>query len=247
MSDKKKPQYTKAYEPLVNLVFNEPIAIPLTPIMKAMRVHPNIITLLSLLTGLLSGIVFAMGYWIWAALIFHFTCFCDCLDGKVARYCGLTSEFGAKLDGVADSSRKPSSFLGVGIYFFINGQKLFAILTIVVLCVHLVTHKLYGIVGVLEYDLEFPTFHRKVLRRFAPRMLALYTFFEEQFIVFTVFPLIAAAIGLPKGAIWFFYGAVIVTFLSLGKLMILWNYRRKGRYELVHQDWAGTKGKLDNR
>ena len=245
MIDKSKPAYVKPYRPWCDLFFADPLADPLTPVMAAMRVHPNVITTGSLFAGLASGVLFAMGYWLWGALVFQFSCFCDGLDGKVARLRQMTSEFGARLDVWADSARKPSSFMGLAIYFYIHEQLSFVILTVVALIVHVVVHKLYGIVGVQEYDLEFPNFHKKVVRRFAPKILTLYTFFEEQFIEFVVFPLIAVVAGLPKGGVWFFYGAGIVTVLGLGKLFLLWNHRRKGRYKEVYQDWVGTQGKLD--
>ncbi len=56
---------------------------------------------------------------------------------------------------------------------------------------------------------------------------------------------IAVIVGLPEAAMWFLYGAGVVTVLSLGKLCILWNHRLKGRYEQARQDWTATKGNLD--
>jgi len=242
---KMKPKYIKAYRPWSFLFFSDPLTDPLTPVLSAMRIHPNVVTVISLLAGVANGVPFAMGHWLWGALVFQFSCFCDGLDGEVARYRGMSSELGAKLDSFADSTRKPSSFIGIGIYFYLHGQVSFTILTVVALIVHIAVHKLYLIAGVLEYDLEFPNFHRKIVRRLAPRLLAMYTFFDEQFIEFVVFPLIAVIVGLPKGGVWFLYGAAFVTCIGLLKLANSLNYRRKGRYDEIYQDWAGTKGNLD--
>ena len=247
MKENERNKYTKDYEPWSDIVFTEPIAIPLTPVLAKLRVHPNLITVFSLLAGLASGVIFAFGHWFWAALVFQFAYLCDCLDGKVARLRQMTSSFGAKLDVFADSTRKPSSFLGIAIYFYCAELTGFAILTVLALVVHILIHKLYVLTDVLEYDLELPDFHRKFIRRISPRTVALYTFFEEQFIEFVAFPLVAAIIGLPKGAVWFFYGAVVVTVLGLTKLYILLNHRRKGRYEQIHQNWAGTGGSLKSK
>ena len=245
MTKKPKPAYIKAYRPWSLLLFADPFADPLVPVIAATKIHPNIITIFSLLAGIICGFLFAMGYWFAGALIFQFSCFCDGIDGKVARLRNITSEFGAKLDIIADSVRKPSSFLGIAIYFYSHDQFLFVGLTVLALLVHVIVHKLYVIAGILEYDLEFPNFHRNIIRRISPRILALYTFFEEQFIEFVVFPLIAAIVTLPEGGVWFFYGAGAVTILSACKLFIILNHRWKGRYDEVFQDWSGTGGNLD--
>ncbi len=244
MKEKSRPVYVKAYQPW-NMLIPEIISIPLAPVLAALKVHPNLITFLSLLAGLVNGVFFARGQWIWGAVFFEFSFFCDNIDGKVARLREISSEFGGKLDNMADAVRKPSAFLGIAIFFYINSGMLLAILTAVVLVVHVVVHKLYGKAGVLAFDLEFPNFHRKVVRRFIPRSLALYTFDDEQLMEFVIFPLIGGLIGLPEGGVWFFYGMIAGTLLSLGKLCILLNHRRKGRYEQVYQDWPGTKGMLD--
>lgn len=243
--ENKKNVYIKAYEPWSDILFTEPFAIPLTRILAAMKVNPNAVTIVSLLSGLASGIVFATGHWFWGALVFQFAYFCDCLDGKVARLRGMTSKFGAKLDVFADGTRKPSSFIGIAVYFYLNNETSFVILSGAALIVHVCLHKLYQITGVAEYDLEFPEFHRNIIRRYSPRILALYTFFDEQFIQFVVFPIIAVVISLPKGAIWFFYGVGLVTLLGLLKLINSLNYRQKGKYDQIYQNWAATGGNLD--
>lgn len=245
MIKKSKRVYIKAFGPWCVVFFTDPFAIPIARILASLRVHPNAITSVSLLAGLATGVFFVFGDWFWGAVVFHFSFLTDCLDGKVARLRQMTSEFGAKLDVWADSTRKPSSFLGIGVYFYIRGQLPFAILTVVALIVHVMMHKLYSVAGVSEYDLEFPKFQRRVVRRMAPRLLALYTFFDEQFIQFVLFPLVAVIIGGREGKAWFLWGSLIITTLTFLKLVILWNHKREGRYEEVYQDWAGTKGNLD--
>lgn len=245
MSDKKIPAYVKAYQPWSMVFFIDPVAIRLVPILAALRVHPNVITVCALLVGLSSGVFFALGYWFWGAVVFLTSHFLDCLDGGVARLRQMTSELGAKLDNFADYLRKPSSFLGIAVYFYTNGQILFAVLTAAALAAHVSVHKLYGFSGVTHCDLEFPDFHRRVVRRFAPRVLALYTYFEEFFFLFVVFPLLAFFAGMPQGGVWFLWGALITTTLTFLKLLILWNHRRKGRYSEVRQDWYTTGGNLD--
>jgi phosphatidylglycerophosphate synthase len=247
IKNKQTLSYIKAYEPWSVVFFVDPLIIPLVPILATLRISPNLITAGVLLTGLSAGLFFALGFWFWGAVIFLFSHFLDCLDGKVARLRGITSEFGAKLDNFADSLRKPSCFLGITVYFYRNDSMLFALLTVVVFVAHVAVHKSYGFLGVSHCDLEFPDFHRKVIRRFAPRVLALYTYFEEFFFLFVVCPLLVYFADIPRGGVLFLWGGLIITTLTFLKLLILWNHRRKGRYQQVYQDWVGTKGNLEQQ
>lgn len=244
MRKKPLPDYAKQYEPW-SALFIEPLVIFLTPILAAWHVHPNAVTIVSSVFAISAGVMFGLGYWVWAAILFQATYIPDCIDGKLARFRKMTSELGAKLDNWADYVRKPSCFLGIAVYFYTNGQLLSAVLTAVALLAHVSVHKLYVFLNINHCDLEFPNFHRKVFRRIMPRAVALYTFFEEQNLLFIVFPLIAGLIGLPKGGVWFFVGAIIATSFALLKLLIVCNHRRKGRYNQVFQDWFNTKGNLD--
>jgi phosphatidylglycerophosphate synthase len=244
-TEKERPSYVKAYQAWSVVFFIDPISTPVSRVLAGWKVNPNVVTFGALLAGLSTGVFFALGYWFWAAVVFLFSHLLDSFDGNIARLRKMQSEFGAKLDLWADYLRKPSSFLGIGIYYYTTGQKLFAVLTVVALAGHIAAHKLYGILGVGHCDLEFPSFHRRVIRRFSPRILALYTYFEEFLFLFVIFPLVASYIGLPEGSVWFLWGVLIMTILTMVKLLILWNHRRRGRYDQVYQDWAGTKGRLD--
>jgi phosphatidylglycerophosphate synthase len=245
MTRRPLPSYVKPYDPWCAVFFVDPLVVPMVPLLARWRVSPNTITWLSLLTGLASGLTFALGRWYLAAGLFWLTFLLDATDGKLARYSKVTSEFGAKLDNFADSIRKPSCFLGVGIYFYINGEFLFSLLTAIILVAHVIVHKMYGFIRVFHCDLEFPDFQRKLIRHFAPRIVALYTYFEEQFIMFIVVPLIAAKYPLPKRGLIFVIGAVVAVGLCLLKMLIIYRHRRQGRYPRVFQDWANKKGYLD--
>ncbi len=245
MRNKQRPHYVKAYQAWVTILFIDPLAIPLIPLLAAWRVPPNAITVAALIAGVAAGVFFAIGDWGCAAGSFLSSHFLDCLDGNVARLRGLTSEFGARLDNFGDFLRKPVCFAGIAFYLYAHQQFLYLALTAVAFASHVIVHRLYGFLGVFHCDLEFPRFHRTVIRRFAPRVLCLYTYFEEFMFLFVVFPLIASVVGLPHGAVWFLWGALVATALTAAKLLILCNHRRKGRYQQVYQDWAGTKGYLD--
>ncbi len=242
MTKKERPNYVKAYDAWSTVYITDPIAIPLVPFPAALRINPTAITIFSLLLGIISAVLFGLGYWIWAAVMFETSFLADCLDGKVAKFRQMTSEFGTKLDVLVDSIHKPSCLLGIATFFYFNEEILFAILTVILVAVYKVIHSLYGFLGVFHCDPEFPNFHRKIVRRFAPRIVALYTYFDEQLIMFVIVPLIVAFVGLPQAAVFFLWGSLFAISLGLLKLIIVYNYRRKGTYEQVRQDYAYIVG-----
>jgi len=244
MSKITRPRYTKAYEAWSTLFVTEMISVPITPVLAALKINPNLITILSLLTGLMTSFFFARG-WIAGAIAFELACLFDNIDGKVARMRSMTSELGVKLEYIADEIRKPSAFIGIMFFFYLQQRPLFVILTVAFFIVHFGLHKLFNLAGVSEYDLEFPNFHRKICRKIAPRLLNLHNFFDEQFLEFVIFPLIVGIIGPPKSAAWFFYGAALVTCFGLLKMVNSLMYRRRGRYDEIYQNWNETKGNLD--
>jgi phosphatidylglycerophosphate synthase len=81
------------------------------------RLSPNAITWLSLFSGLLGGVFFALGTYGWGiaggiALVLAYTL--DNCDGEVARLTNTSSAFGAKLDDVADWLIDSFFFLALG-------------------------------------------------------------------------------------------------------------------------------------
>lgn len=67
------------------------------------RLLPNMLTLMSLMSGL-SGIHFALlEKWQEAVLTFVAAAIFDILDGRVARLLNITSKFGAELDSLSDN------------------------------------------------------------------------------------------------------------------------------------------------
>jgi CDP-diacylglycerol--serine O-phosphatidyltransferase len=74
-----------------------PRDLPLT------RLLPNMLTLMSLCSGL-TGMRFALlGKWHEAVLTYVIAAVFDMLDGRVARLLNITSKFGAELDSLADA------------------------------------------------------------------------------------------------------------------------------------------------
>ncbi len=65
-------------------------------------VHPNGVTLLSLLPGLAAALFAGLGMWLWALLAFALNRILDGLDGLIARGRGLQSDFGGYMDIMID-------------------------------------------------------------------------------------------------------------------------------------------------
>ncbi|MBN8827330.1 MAG: phosphatidylcholine/phosphatidylserine synthase [Sphingobacteriia bacterium] len=66
------------------------------------RLAPNIVTLLALCFGLTSIKVALVGKWELAISCVIISCFLDGIDGRLARFLGATSKFGAQLDSLSD-------------------------------------------------------------------------------------------------------------------------------------------------
>ncbi len=63
---------------------------------------PNTWTTVSLFVGVIAFVLVAVGHLYWGILFFVFSGMCDFIDGRVARYTGTASKFGAFWDGTVD-------------------------------------------------------------------------------------------------------------------------------------------------
>jgi archaetidylinositol phosphate synthase len=74
----------------------------LEPIAKKSNINPNLISLISFLTAILSAIFIGYSKLDLGVLFILFSGFFDVLDGAIARYHNRTSKFGAILDSTFD-------------------------------------------------------------------------------------------------------------------------------------------------
>jgi len=81
-----------------------PIASGLTSFFLKVNpsLKPNTVTTWSLITGIISAVLFYQNYTIVAAFIYHFCLALDCVDGKVARVQGRSSSVGEFYDGLVN-------------------------------------------------------------------------------------------------------------------------------------------------
>lgn len=81
-------------------------------------ITPNVITLLSLFMGLLSGISLALHQMTTGLVFVILMGIFDILDGQLATSANLTSQFGAVLDSTVDRYSEAFIYMGLGFYFY---------------------------------------------------------------------------------------------------------------------------------
>jgi len=111
-------------------ILQRKISIYFTKIFIYINITANLVTLISLVVGILSGIFFIFGYdWsmlIGSILLFFHIIFDNC-DGEVARYRGNSSISGSYIDRANHMVISPYIFAAIcfGLYFNFNDIKIF--------------------------------------------------------------------------------------------------------------------------
>ena len=104
------------------VLLTDPVAVPITNFLAKHRwLSPNQVTIVALLFGLSVGGFFATGErWglIAGGIAFYLAFVFDCVDGKLARATGVTSDKGQALDALADGGRRASASLGLALYLW---------------------------------------------------------------------------------------------------------------------------------
>jgi CDP-diacylglycerol--glycerol-3-phosphate 3-phosphatidyltransferase len=96
------------------------LELHIVPVLVRLRLKPNHITLLGLLTSILAGLSFAFSPF-WGGAFTLLTGFVDTLDGCLARTLGQEQKFGAFLDSVLDRYTELLIYLGIWSYFYRRG------------------------------------------------------------------------------------------------------------------------------
>jgi phosphatidylglycerophosphate synthase len=104
------------------VLLTDPIAIRMSAFLARTRwLSPDQVTALALLFGLLVGPAFAYATrWSLAlgGVLFYLAFLFDCVDGKLARALGVTSERGKALDTLADGGRRAAGSLGLALFLW---------------------------------------------------------------------------------------------------------------------------------
>ena len=86
-------------------------------LLAALRVKPNILTLIGLFINIFAAVLFANGMFTWAGLVVLFAGIFDMVDGEVARRTGHVTRFGAFFDSVIDRYSDMILFLGLVVWY----------------------------------------------------------------------------------------------------------------------------------
>jgi len=96
--------------------------------LAATRIHPDLLTWLSLILNTWAGVFFAAGRFAAAGAILIAAGFCDIMDGPVARRQGRVSEFGSFLHSILNRYADLVLFLGLLVYYARVNRFLYAVL-----------------------------------------------------------------------------------------------------------------------
>ncbi len=98
------------------------------------NVNPNYVTLNSLLSGVASGVLFALDYLVLGVILLILSGFLDLLDGEIAKSIGRTTKAGDVFDHVADRIVDMCMFGGIALSSYVN-TKIGLITAIVILMI----------------------------------------------------------------------------------------------------------------
>ena len=87
-----------------DIYFTRPVGYVMALFFNKFNVHPNIVTILSMLFGIMAGIMFYhsdLQHNVWGVVFLMFANFCDSCDGQLARMAHKSSQWGRILDGFA--------------------------------------------------------------------------------------------------------------------------------------------------
>lgn len=107
LTDDQKRRFRTWFEPFVSLLVK-------------LKIHPNILTALSLLFSLVAAVYYARGAIAFAGFLFLVGGLFDMVDGAVARRAHQESVFGAFFDSVLDRFTEIAVFTGILVHFYFH-------------------------------------------------------------------------------------------------------------------------------
>ncbi|MGB6546673.1 MAG: CDP-alcohol phosphatidyltransferase family protein, partial [Candidatus Acidiferrales bacterium] len=94
----------------------------------ATGINPNFLTFLALVVNFGAAALFALGKFRSAASVILFAAFLDMLDGQVARRERRVTAFGAFFDSTLDRYADMSLYMGLLVYYAVNGRSKYVVL-----------------------------------------------------------------------------------------------------------------------
>ncbi len=90
---------------------------PISNLLAAWKIHPNLITVTGLLLSVFAGLEFYLGKFVAAGILLVLSGICDVLDGKLARSTDNASKYGALFDSSMDRYSEFFVFMGLIAYY----------------------------------------------------------------------------------------------------------------------------------
>ena len=106
---------TSSADGIVDRFFNRPLGRPLSKFLARTSISPNLVSLVSIVTGVASAWFFARGDFVIGALVFQLCAIIDCVDGDLARALFKQSRLGKWLDLAGDQVVHFSVFAAIGL------------------------------------------------------------------------------------------------------------------------------------
>jgi CDP-diacylglycerol--glycerol-3-phosphate 3-phosphatidyltransferase len=96
--------------------------------LAATGINPNLLTLIGLVVNFWAAVLFATGLFKTAAVVIFIAGFLDMLDGQVARRQNRVTAFGAFYDSTLDRYSDMALYMGLLVYYAVNGRTSYVIL-----------------------------------------------------------------------------------------------------------------------
>jgi CDP-diacylglycerol--glycerol-3-phosphate 3-phosphatidyltransferase len=96
--------------------------------LAATGINPNLLTLIGLVVNFWAAVLFATGLFKTAAIVIFIAGFLDMLDGQVARRQNRVTAFGAFYDSTLDRYSDMALYMGLLVYYAVNGRTSYVIL-----------------------------------------------------------------------------------------------------------------------
>ncbi len=107
-------------------IFAGPVANRLLqPIADIQWITPNLITISSLIIGIIAAYCFYSGAYITGAILVQLSFIVDCMDGQLARYRQQFSKLGAWLDRISDRIKDFLYFFALALGFYLSHGQTF--------------------------------------------------------------------------------------------------------------------------
>jgi hypothetical protein len=118
------------YDDIVTKLFYRKISNPMSYFLvkHSIVLDPNLMTLFSFLSGLITGLSFALGYNVFAALFSQIWIISDCLNGEISKRLGKNGNsyaIGSILDKISDRICEMSIYTGICLYRYYQSGSIF--------------------------------------------------------------------------------------------------------------------------